>query len=195
MDYKKYNDYELVYQVRESDEVAQGILFDKYLPLIKSLASNAYRQYDCYGYDFDDFLQEAYIGFQKAVVNFNENNNNLFYTFVVVCIKRHLSTFCRNISNTTKNIANYNLDPIEEVAVVDGDSDTRLFLNQSYLIEAIKNLIYSLSFECACILELKINGFTYNEIGILLDIPSSTAEYKNRRPKKLLFKILKDYKF
>ena len=63
MNYKKYNDYELFYKVKECDEVSNGILLKKYLPIIKKIASDAYKGYGCYGYDYDDFLQEGYIGF------------------------------------------------------------------------------------------------------------------------------------
>ena len=38
MDYKNLNDYELVYQVKEHDEVAYGILLDKYSHLVDMLA-------------------------------------------------------------------------------------------------------------------------------------------------------------
>ncbi|MBQ6323823.1 MAG: sigma-70 family RNA polymerase sigma factor [Bacilli bacterium] len=190
MDYKKYNDYELIYEVREKDEASESILFNKYLPIIKKIASNYYCRYDYYGYDYDDFLQEAYIGFQKAIVNYDENKDNLFYTFVVICINRHLLSFCRNISNSNKNIANYNLEEIDDKLVIDPNSDMDLIMNNQYISELIKQLIYSLSFECGCILELKINGFTYSEIGLLLGMSSSTVEYKNRKSKQLLLKIL-----
>lgn len=190
MNYKKYNDYELVYKVKECDEVSHGILLKKYLPIIKKIASDAYKGFGCYGYDYDDFLQEGYIGFQNAVINFNETKNILFYSFVVLCIKRHMLSFCRNISNGTKNIANYNLTPLDDVVLIDPSNDIDSYIDKSFLVDSIKNLIYSLSFESSCILELKINGFTYKEIGVLLDMPSSTVEYKNRKSKKMLLNML-----
>ena len=45
MNYKQ-NDYELIYMVRENDEVSQDLLYEKYLPIIKNLASEFYQKYN-----------------------------------------------------------------------------------------------------------------------------------------------------
>ena len=37
MDYKDYNDYELIYMVRENDDSSYDILFQKYIPIIKRM--------------------------------------------------------------------------------------------------------------------------------------------------------------
>jgi len=39
MNYKKINDYELLYMVRENDDYSKDLLYEKYLPIIKSLAN------------------------------------------------------------------------------------------------------------------------------------------------------------
>ena len=177
MNYKQ-NDYELIYMVRENDEVSQDLLYEKYLPIIKNLASEFYQKYNSYGYDFDDFFQEALIAFQKSIINFNEEKETLFYTFTVLCIRRALLSFCRNISNKTKNVSNNNYVSIEEY--------DNIFLDQKADIE----LIISLPFENSCIFELRLNGFSYREISILLDIPTSTVEFKNRSAKRKLEQLL-----
>ena len=38
MDYKEYNDYELLSYIEEENEEANTILFNKYKPLINSIA-------------------------------------------------------------------------------------------------------------------------------------------------------------
>jgi len=193
MDYKIYNDYELVYMVKEKDDGSQSVLYNKYFPIIKKLASDAYRRYGCYGHDYDDFLQEAYIGFQNAIIRFDEGKNILFYTFAVMCIKRHLLSFCRNISNDTKNIADFNFEELNDALLDDPKSNIEKSTITTDAYRLIKDLIFSLPLEQGCILELKINGFTYVEIGELLNMPSSTIEYKNRKSKKMLLEILKKY--
>ena len=46
MDYKKYNDYELISMVCENDEDSYYSLFSKYEPIIKSIAQEfAYLRY------------------------------------------------------------------------------------------------------------------------------------------------------
>ena len=69
MVYKDINDYYLIDMICENDELSYGMLFDKYRPLIKKIASNFYRNYKNYGYEYDDFLQEGYLGFYKALKN------------------------------------------------------------------------------------------------------------------------------
>lgn len=42
MNYKKYNDYELIYMIRENDDSSQNILFEKYQPIIRKFANDFY---------------------------------------------------------------------------------------------------------------------------------------------------------
>ena len=191
MNYKQ-NDYELIYMVRENDEVSQDLLYEKYLPIIKNLASEFYQKYNSYGYDFDDFFQEALIAFQKSIINFNEEKETLFYTFTVLCIRRALLSFCRNISNKTKNVSNNNYVSIEEYdnIFLDQKADIEMISNDYEIEKILKELIISLPFENSCIFELRFNGFSYREISILLDIPTSTVEFKNRSAKRKLEQLL-----
>ena len=105
MDYKKYNDYELVYHVRESDDDSKDVLFQKYEPILHKLAHEFYLKFSEYGYDYDDFYQEALISFYRSLSSYNEEKHSLFYSFVVLCVKRGLMSFCRNISTGCKNIS------------------------------------------------------------------------------------------
>ena len=43
MKYKQYNDYELIYMVRENDDSSRDILYQKYIPIIHHLANNFYQ--------------------------------------------------------------------------------------------------------------------------------------------------------
>ena len=191
MNYKQ-NDYELIYMVRENDEVSQDLLYEKYLPIIKNLDSEFYQKYNCYCYYFDDFFQEALISFKKSIINFNEEKETLFYTFTVLCIRRALLSFCRNISNKTKNVSNNNYVSIEEYdnIFLDQKADIEMISNDYEIEKILKELIISLPFENSCIFELRLNGFSYREISILLDIPTSTVEFKNRSAKRKLEQLL-----
>lgn len=51
----EYNDYELVYLVREQNEEALHIIIEKYSPLIGKIASSYYG----IGYDYQDFFKKA----------------------------------------------------------------------------------------------------------------------------------------
>lgn len=191
----KQNDYELIYMVRENDDSCRDILYEKYLPVIKSIANEFYQKFGTFGYDYDDFLQETMIAFQKSIINFNETKNTLFYTFSVICMRRSLLTFCRNISNTRKNVSNINYLSIDEYEniILDTSSDMDSISDVHEIYEISRKIIMELSFENGCIFELRFNGFSYREIGILLDIPASSVEFKNRTAKKKFERMIKNY--
>ena len=95
MDYKLYNDYELIDKIRENDENSHSILFLKYQKIIHTIVHEYYSRFSTYGYDYDDFYQEAMIAFYHALSLFDEKKDTLFYTFMILCVKRSLLSFCR----------------------------------------------------------------------------------------------------
>ena len=193
MEYKKYNDYELLYMVQEKDDFSEKILYRKYYPILKNIAYDYYSHYSHYGYELDDFMQEAYLSFQKAITKFDERQNSLFYTFVCACVHRGLLSFCRNISNTNRNISYQNLVSIEDCPVEDPKSDLSSIIGFIEFERICNQLIFDLPDELSPIFELRYNGFTYNEIGSLLDIPSSTVEFRYRKIRKQLKNIFEKY--
>lgn len=192
MDYKKYNDYELIYMVRENDDCSYGTLLNKYMPIIRKVAGEFYKQFDTFGYDLDDFIQEAYLGFQKALRYFDENKNILFYTFVTMCINRRLLSFCRRITCDKKNISSYYLEDIDTSPVADED-DTEMFFLEQELYSNIWNVVYTFPLDYICVFELKINMFQYPEIETLLDIPIRRAQFMMRKLYKKIRNELQVY--
>jgi len=179
--------------VRENDDNSQDILFEKYLPIIKSIAYEYYQKFKNYGYDYEDFVQEATIAFQKSVISYDESKDTLFYTFTVICIRRNLLTFCRNITNTNKNTSVNNFVDLDSCSIIDHDSSVDFLFEDRERESLVRRLIIDLPFENSCIFELKFNGFSYREIGLLLSLPSSTVEFKNRAAKKKLRCLLEKY--
>ena len=185
MDYKKYNDNELIYMVQENDEVSTDLLVKKYYPIIFNLSNEYYKKYTGNIYELDDFYQEALSAFYRAIYTYNNSNGALFYTYVVVCIRRSLASFKRITSNNKNSSNSIDIGEIEYCLEDNSENpDTR----DSYkeLENIIREVIFSLPLESGSILELKINGFTYKEISKLLDIPMSSVEFKSRRARKLL---------
>lgn len=176
MVYQKYNDYELVYMVQEKDDFSYDVLFKKYLPIIKRIAFDYYKNFNHYGYDLDDFLQEGYLYFHKAAVSYDENKDSLFYTFVVLCLHRGFISFCRKMTSESKNInSDYLIDcdsvPLAASSRVEDGYIFKEFIND------IWKIVYEFPIEYACVFELRYNQFKYNEIGTLLDIPTRKAQF------------------
>ena len=192
MNYQNYNDFELIYMVREHDDDSYDTLFQKYLPIIKRIASDYYNNFSSYGCDLDDFVQEGYLGFQRAVSSYDEHKDILFYTFAVMCIHRKILSFCRRITSNMKNISNHYLVDYDEVPILDSfPGMEHLFLNREF-ISCLWNVIYTFPFEYTCVFELRMNQLHYSEISELLEIPVRRAHFIVR---KVQNKIRKEFNF
>ncbi len=183
MKYKDINDYYLVDMICENDEDSYYALFAKYEPLIKLTVNKFYKEFEGYGYDFEDFLQEGYYALYKALKNFNPKRNTLFYTFVVLCVNRQLITFTNRLKTKRLNYIFISTEDYEyeKKFYVDYNFDDDLYFDK-----LIKDVIFDSDIEYSCVFELKINNFSYREIQELLDITYAQAEYRFRKMKELL---------
>ncbi len=201
MDYSKLNDYELIYQVNDNNEIAYKTIFDKYSILVNKLAFEFYKKSKMYGVDFDDLKQEGFVAISKAIHEY-DGKSALFYTYVYVCVKRemekYLKTFFR-IKHKSLNEAISLSDPI-----INDNINNLCFedvLASSYDVE--ENVLYSdilqkiylhkndFEYPVCAIYELLLNNFNEKEISILLDIPyRSVGKYT----RKIRLSIKKFYK-
>lgn len=81
MDYKEYNDNELLYYVNEANEEATEIIYKKYEPLINNLARKIINYCKNSGVEINDLVQEGMLGLSKALEQYKDNKDASFYTF------------------------------------------------------------------------------------------------------------------
>ena len=193
MNYKVYNDYELIYMIRENDDYSRDILYQKYNPIIRKIASDYYSRFSNYGYDYDDFVQEAYILFQKSLKYYNEKKSCLFYTFVIMCIKRGLSSFCHRISSNNKSVSMSNYVDIDDLPIMDMNVNLDDCIIQDEFEKKLKKLLFDLPFEISNVFELRINSFSYSEISSLLDIPLSTVNFRCKKVRDAIRHLFDNY--
>ena len=197
--YKNLNDYEQLYLVCENDEYAKEKIFNKYKPIIVSIAKN-YLTYSYIRFDLDDLIQEGYIGLNRAISSFDDKENVLFYTFSIVCIERQIKSYYRQFK-TLKNYHFYNSysldmeiddmtlsDIVEDKSILNSPT---LFLDNSCLEEELINFKHSLDFRTSLVFELRYNGFKYREIADLLDISIGIVDSSIHNCKERLKKFLK----
>ena len=177
MDYKNVNDYEVMYMIRENDDMAEYIMYDKYHPLLKKIASKYFLLTNQI-IPFDDLVQEARLGLDGAIKSYSEYNNVLFYTYAKVCIERRLSSFCRNMSSGKHYVFNNSM--LDEF-IEDKSDNTDNCLDLLIENEDFVKFKHSLDFIDSNIFELKYNGFTYIEIAQLLDISYRYLMYRIRK--------------
>jgi len=90
MNYKDYNDYELINYIRENSEEANEILFEKYKPMIVNLATKMVNYSPNLGLEINDLIQEGMLGLNTAINSFDENDETSFYTYAKTCIERKI---------------------------------------------------------------------------------------------------------
>ena len=200
--YLDLNDYELLYLVSENDEEANNIIYEKYKPLIRSLALKYYSMSKNSGLELDDFLQEGYYGLYLALNNYTDNKDCLFYTYLNVVINSKMSNLIIK-SKTNKNKVINEAISLNSYIGIEKDTeleelipDNNALLPQEEvelkeLYDKIKKLIYTLSIKDSCVLELKINGFTNASISRLLDISVNDVSYILRNVRKRIFSLKK----
>ena len=189
MDYKKINDYEVVYMVRENDEEAREIIFNKYIPIVRRIASDHLALAKMARIEYEDLVQEGLIALNEAINKYNERSGVLFYTFLCVCVERRILTYCRKMNSSKHYLLNTYLDDEYIYSVSDNDVFEAYFneINLERKFVSFKNLFDIVE---SNIFELRYNGFSYKEISKLLDIPVSTIDGKLCKIRRILKETL-----
>lgn len=179
MDYKEYNDNELLYYVNEANEEATEIIYKKYEPLINNLARKIINYCKNSGVEINDLVQEGMLGLSKALEQYKDNKDASFYTFAKTCIERKMISASIAARRQKHKILNDSLsiestdeegNNICEYLLSDDKSNPETMLLN---IEREKDILNKAShiltdFEIQ-VFELKINGFNYKEISEVLD--------------------------
>ncbi len=176
------NDYEVIYMIRENDADYESFMYDKYRPLVRKIAKKYYLLVEG-KITFEDMVQEGMIGLSNAVKKFDENGDAMFYTYLNICVERHLLTYCRNVNSKRQTVLNncYFDEGIDKRIDNSVDHLELMIVNEQFTL--IKN---SLDFLDSNIFELKYNGFTYTEISQLLDISYGYLMHRMRKIKDIL---------
>ena len=179
-EYNDLNDYELMYMVSENDEYAKDLMYDKYKPLIVNMACKYYQIGKRMGLEIDDFIQEGYYGLFKALSNFSESKDCLFYTYALKSINSKMYNLCTRNDNKKNQVLNNsislnrNLNNDTETSLIDMIQDKNSpnpwdNIDNTELYRVLKENIYGRPLMEGAILELKLNGFNNASISILLD--------------------------
>ena len=82
MDYKNINDNEILYLISDNNDEYKNILFEKYKPIVLSVAKTYMKVNTDTVLDYDDLVQIGFLGLNNAI-RFYKEENSLFFTFVV----------------------------------------------------------------------------------------------------------------
>lgn len=175
MNYKEFNDYELLEQIYSCSEDANEILLYKYRPLIVSEAKK-YIKYSHGGVDLNDLIQEGLLGLNDAINSFRDEKEANFGTYAKLCVQRKMTNLIRStmtyknkILNDYVSIDNDEEEPVDYFLVDNSTNPVNMILDYDFQSRVLSKVSDKLSDIEKEVLELKINGFTYKEIANLLE--------------------------
>ena len=206
MNYKEYNDSELLSYVAESNEDATELLYKKYTPLVTKIARKMHIYTNNCGIEVNDLIQEGMIGLYKAIRDFDSSCNKNFFSFADLCISRQMYTAIK-LSNRKKHIPlndyvsfyapAYGEDNNENVALLDvylsnNQNPEELVIDK----ESTSMLEYELERRLSSmeqqVLALYLGGKNYQEIAKELGKEPKSIDNALQRIKSKLTLLLKE---
>ena len=198
MNYDDINDYEILSVVADNEDATE-MLFKKYRPLIVGLAKKTYGLFQNNGFDLNDLIQEAMIGFSTAINTFDENKDATFFTYAKTCIERRLYSLLKsarrfkhsplNESYSVEDLAS-NKQSIDNLLEDNNSNPENRLIDDENTKELVKNIQKQLTNLESAVFELRISGFTYKEIAEILDKDSKSIDNAISRIKTKVQKYL-----
>lgn len=199
MDYRDYNDYELISYINENNEEANNILIKKYEPLIHSIANRMLKSCPYIGLDESDLVQEGMIGLNHAISYFNEQRDIIFYTYAKACIERKMINTiiaAKRLKHRALNESiSLNVDDedisFDKILKDEQSNPERIVVDEvetEKLIETIRLTLTDFELQ---VFELMLSYFKYGEIAEILDkdkkqVDNAMQRIKNKVREKLI---------
>lgn len=196
MNYKNFNDYEILDQIYSCNEDANEILLYKYRPLIVNLAKK-FIPYCQGGVDLNDLIQEGMLGLNEAINSFREDKEANFGTYAKICVRRKIVTLVKSTRTQKNMILNESVSiedddgNILDKFLVDNSFDPGSMIEEyDYQEQLINKLNEKLTDYESQVFELKKDGFEYKEIADILDKDPKTVDNAIQRIKLKLKTII-----
>lgn len=202
MNYREFNDYEILNYINENNEEAMEIIYEKYKPLITKIATSMYKKY-CKntGLDINDLMQEGMLALNKAINSYQENKDVLFYTYAKKCIERKIisTVICANrqkhkVLNESISFE-IDLDNNTNLETFLGDSKNnpeKIIVSNESSKEFLDDIKKSLTDIEAQVLQLKLDGFDYKEIAQIVGKDVKAVDNTIQRIRNKIKKIMKN---
>lgn len=201
MDYKDYNDYEILSYVAEANGEAMDLMFEKYQPLIQATANRMFCYCKNTGLEFNDLIQEGMLGLNLAIHTFETNKDTSFYTYAKTCIERKMISLIVGSTRLKHKILNesisfelsdeYDEKYTNQKCLEDNSFNPENVLMDSEteeeLIRKAKLILTDFEFQ---VFELKRNGFNYREIAEILDKDTKAVDNALQRIRNKVKDIL-----
>lgn len=196
MEYKDFNDYELLNYIAEGNEEANNVIIKKYEPLINKIALKMLPYCKNNGLDLNDLMQEGMIGLSHALDKYSEIKNVLFYTYAKTCIERKIISVVIAANRNKNKILNESISYDNEDNLLmnfikdkSNNPEELLFEGElkNNLMSKIKKVLTDFEEQ---VFTLMINGFKYKEIAEILDKDEKSIDNAIQRIKSKVKKVL-----
>lgn len=192
MKYKEYNDSELLSYIREENEEANEIIYEKYKPLIINMAKKLLLKYNSLGIELNDLIGEGMVGLSYAINTYEEVHNVPFYIYAKKCIEGYIKNYIRKLLSLKNRVLNNavsydNTHEDNNLENLLGDSNTPLnimLLKEEHkeLLSKLKEELTPLEFK---VFLLKIEGYSYKDMASILkkepkNIDNALSRIKNK---------------
>ena len=199
MNYKDFNDYELLDHIYSCDEDANEIMIYKYRPLTVNLAKKLIK-YCNGGIDLNDLIQEGLVGLNEAINTFREDKETNFGTYAKLCIQRRMysvvkstRTYKNKILNESISLEDEDDTNIDRFLVDNSNNPSDMLEENAYQEEILKKLDEQLTDMEKQVFELKMSYFNYKEIADILEKDPKVIDNTIQRIKTKLKKIMKEF--
>lgn len=201
MDYRDYNDNELLLYISENNEDASEIIFKKYEPLIKTTANKMHKYCKGTGLELNDLIQEGMLALNLAINHFDTEKNTNFYSFAKTCIERKVLSAVISATRQKHKILNDSVslelpdDEKYKLNILLSDislNPEHLLINQEQSEIFLHNVKENLTDLELQVFELKLSGFSYQEISDLLDKDKKCIDNAVQRLRLKIKKIRND---
>ena len=203
MNYKEYDDNELLSYVEEHSEDAKELILKKYEPYIQHMETQIYK--NCIYKDrmeLGDLVQEGLVGLMKGIETYHPEEKALFYTYAKKCIDHEMLSYVIQVNRQKYRILNESVslemlletyENYENIILKDQSKtpEEQIISNETEkeILETLKKNLSDLELE---IFELKMAGFQYKEISNFLEKDRKVVDNTLQRIKSKLKKIISD---
>lgn len=171
-DYHSLSDTELIAAARGGDSGAYSALVSRYLFVVRKRAANYYSD----EFDFDDLMQEGFIGLLNAIRGYDESAPASFSTFARLCIDRSMISAVRR-GLRKKQIPRSMLVALgDEDAPLQGGDPEEAVIDKEDLLTLRRRIDKTLSDRERQVLSLYLEGRNYGEIAERLGISQKSVD-------------------
>lgn len=189
------SDNELVILAQQGEDDAYSVLVGRYIFLVRNCASGYFSD----SLDFDDIMQEGFIGLMNAVAAFDSNCGASFATFAKLCINRNIISAVRRtlrkkqipksmlvFLDDEKSGANSGETKIADLKAANSDEPENAVIDKESFVR-LKSAIFSkLSKTEFSVLKGYLSGKSYEQIANQMGISQKSVDNAMQRLRKKL---------